>query len=697
MADIIFPDAANAFAKAQSIQTNALRDRLLMTQASREEAAYQRDNQARPLYAKAVAGDNAAAGQLAGLSPELHATLMKAKKEGREQQLHEYNSRVQLVGQAAGSILALPPDQRPGAYQAQRQRLLSSGLITAEQVPEQYNEALVTSAARNAQSVDALLKSLDEAPKAMTPAGMVPTSQMGRPAAPVSAAPPPPGGTGAAAPAPRMTLGDVSRGGSPMAVAGQLAPDTGSLLTEKATAFQQAGIPIRVTSGFRNPQQNADAGGATHSQHLDGKAFDVAIGHLPPEQQQAVINGFLSDPRVGGFGYYPEKGSIHIDTRPNSRAAWGSTQRADSVGAGWPDWMTARVQQWQGGAGLSMQAQTMPVPPSRPQGLGPTMGPGVGAIAMAPGAGGAAGFRPGVPSGAFSGSAVRGPAPPPMSAGTVVAATMPDAPLPADVPAAGALPAQAQTPPPPMQASPDAPSPIFIKGKPYTEGAPPGFQWGMQNGQWVQMQVPGSESADKDMVQVNDPTSPTGVRAVPRYQQRNGYVPAKDPTEGQANANLYATRMREAEAAIQKFEKEGLSYSSRAVSNAVDAPYSPIPRLAENALTSSDYKQLRQAEVNFITAVLRRESGASISQSEFAEAARVYFPAPGDNDAILAQKRAARKSAIEGVGRASQPGFGDAGPTGTPPAPPGGSLAPAATPAPANGIPPPPPGFQLVR
>lgn len=58
-----------------------------------------------------------------------------------------------------------------------------------------------------------------------------------------------------------------------------------------------------------------------------------------------------------------------------------------------------------------------------------------------------------------------------------------------------------------------------------------------------------------------------------------------------------------------------------------------------NALKDDAFRQQEQAERNFITAVLRKESGAAISDSEFSNAQKQYFPTPGDDAKTLEQKR----------------------------------------------------------
>jgi len=58
-----------------------------------------------------------------------------------------------------------------------------------------------------------------------------------------------------------------------------------------------------------------------------------------------------------------------------------------------------------------------------------------------------------------------------------------------------------------------------------------------------------------------------------------------------------------------------------------------------NPLKSEDRQKFEQAQRNFINAVLRRESGAVISEEEFSNARQQYFPQPGDTSGVLEQKR----------------------------------------------------------
>lgn len=65
-----------------------------------------------------------------------------------------------------------------------------------------------------------------------------------------------------------------------------------------------------------------------------------------------------------------------------------------------------------------------------------------------------------------------------------------------------------------------------------------------------------------------------------------------------------------------------------------------------NVMQSKERQRFEQTKRNFINAVLRRESGAVIAESEFANADRQYFAQPGDSPEVLAQKQANRQTII---------------------------------------------------
>lgn len=141
----------------------------------------------------------------------------------------------------------------------------------------------------------------------------------------------------------------------------------------------------------------------------------------------------------------------------------------------------------------------------------------------------------------------------------------------------------------------------------------------------------------------------TQAKTPAEYAKEKGAAD-KAPTEGQANANIYARRMEEAEQVL------GAPEVQKAAVDPVARGASRIPGIG-NFLVSSDFQRADQAQRDFINASLRRESGAAISESEFENARRQYFPQPGDGPAVLAQKARNRATQIEGIRAAAGPAY----------------------------------------
>lgn len=122
--------------------------------------------------------------------------------------------------------------------------------------------------------------------------------------------------------------------------------------------------------------------------------------------------------------------------------------------------------------------------------------------------------------------------------------------------------------------------------------------------------------------------------------------PQKALTEGQAKANLFGSRMAEADRLINNLAAEGTS-----------APSIPqqltggqgLTGMAATAAANPQEQQVDQAQRDFINAVLRRESGAAIAASEFENARRQYFVQPGDAKQVIAQKARNRQLATQGM------------------------------------------------
>jgi hypothetical protein len=137
---------------------------------------------------------------------------------------------------------------------------------------------------------------------------------------------------------------------------------------------------------------------------------------------------------------------------------------------------------------------------------------------------------------------------------------------------------------------------------------------------------------------------------------------AKPPTEGQAKALMFASRMAIADEALGELEKAGtkrpgaIKGTAETLGNilglgtdSMGGALADVAGTLTNWTQSEEQQQVEQAQRDFINAVLRRESGAVISLGEFRNAAKQYFPQPSDDAATLRQKAANRRAAIAGM------------------------------------------------
>ena len=127
---------------------------------------------------------------------------------------------------------------------------------------------------------------------------------------------------------------------------------------------------------------------------------------------------------------------------------------------------------------------------------------------------------------------------------------------------------------------------------------------------------------------------------------------ALNPTKEQSDAYTYSNRMESSDKILTDLEGK---YSPLAVSVKVSGKTALIPggQTIVNKMLDPNDQKAEQAQRNFINAVLRRESGATIQPYEFDNANMQYFPQEGDSQEVLVQKRANRREAIEGLKKAA--------------------------------------------
>lgn len=134
------------------------------------------------------------------------------------------------------------------------------------------------------------------------------------------------------------------------------------------------------------------------------------------------------------------------------------------------------------------------------------------------------------------------------------------------------------------------------------------------------------------------------------------------PTTDQSNAAGFYERMVEADKVLRgdlakdaqgnpiegTEGEEGTAYFQNLARD-----YAPFG--LDNYWRTEGFQKLDQAQRNFVNAVLRKESGAAISPSEFDSASKQYFPQPGDGPDVIRQKAQNRATAIAAMKRTGLP------------------------------------------
>jgi hypothetical protein len=155
-------------------------------------------------------------------------------------------------------------------------------------------------------------------------------------------------------------------------------------------------------------------------------------------------------------------------------------------------------------------------------------------------------------------------------------------------------------------------------------------QWNPQTGEWDK--VGGTKAPSGGMEIVTNPDGTTTVR----------YGGQQKLTEGQSKDVGYLTRGIAANDTLGSYEK--------ALTGTQDAVAAALPGVG-NMVVSKEYQMGDQAGREFLAAILRKDTGAAVTQQEFDLYGKMYLPRPGDGPDVLEQKRIARARALEGIDR----------------------------------------------
>ena len=141
----------------------------------------------------------------------------------------------------------------------------------------------------------------------------------------------------------------------------------------------------------------------------------------------------------------------------------------------------------------------------------------------------------------------------------------------------------------------------------------------------------------------------------------------KPLTEFQGKSSGFGVRAAAAHEQLNALEGGGLGgqYDAAVLNDkfSTGGPVQPgvIKRMAEsvpligeelgtalNFTQSAAQQRVEQAQRNFVNATLRQESGAAISDGEWINAKKQYFPQPNDDPAVIEQKRLNREQVVAG-------------------------------------------------
>lgn len=134
--------------------------------------------------------------------------------------------------------------------------------------------------------------------------------------------------------------------------------------------------------------------------------------------------------------------------------------------------------------------------------------------------------------------------------------------------------------------------------------------------------------------------SPAAVEAKAAAQERGkaSVEGGKPLTESQAKAANFSGRMNSAFDVIDKLESNPSVMQKLLAGNSWT-----------NILAPEAAQQYRQAQENWVTANLRKESGAVIGAEEMDREIKKYFPLPGEKPKTIEQKRQSRLDAMAGM------------------------------------------------
>ena len=152
--------------------------------------------------------------------------------------------------------------------------------------------------------------------------------------------------------------------------------------------------------------------------------------------------------------------------------------------------------------------------------------------------------------------------------------------------------------------------------------------------------APGTSAADKPPSGYQpDPADPSRLQAIPGGPGDKKNSPL---TEGQSKAVMFATR-------AEAMNNQLVTSKYDPTTNDAWFDRKTTGGMLTNWMASKEGQTYINQGKNFVAAVLRKESGATITDSEWESGQQMYIPMPGDDPQVIAQKKYNRELSIEGI------------------------------------------------
>lgn len=174
----------------------------------------------------------------------------------------------------------------------------------------------------------------------------------------------------------------------------------------------------------------------------------------------------------------------------------------------------------------------------------------------------------------------------------------------------------------------------------------------------IEAQKAGVHNVTESKVKRINPQSKKEEEVLVRTDKASGKV------LGETVLSSQPVSLTEQEGAAQRYAAR-LAFNQKILTDTETSGFDPtaigttVQKFVPNRFKSDQVQAYNAAKLNWIAAVLRKESGAAIAKKEYNDADAQYFPQDGDSKAVVKQKQALRELAEEEMTKSIGPSAPD--------------------------------------